>query len=73
MANSGEIREANRLQGIANAIRSTLETRCVTVAAAEELKTWRQDIERGPVQRYLRDLQAPMGAKATLVCWMEVC
>jgi superfamily II DNA or RNA helicase len=70
---TGEIWESNRLEEIANAIRSTPETHRVTVASAEELKAWRQEIERGPVQRYLRDLQAPMGTKPTLVCWMEVC
>jgi len=24
------------------------------------------------VSRYLRDMQAPLGTKATLMCWMEV-
>ncbi len=44
----------------------------VTQASAPELNSWREEIERGPVARYLRDLQAPMGLKPTLVCRVEV-
>jgi len=72
VAPTGEIWESARLEDIAKAIRSTAETPRVTEASSHQLKEWRQEIERERVQTYLRDLQAPMGAKATLVCWMEV-
>jgi len=72
-AESGEIWESDRLNDIADAIRSTPETHRVTSASAELLKEWRLDIERDRIQKHMRDLQAPMGTKATLVCWMEVC
>ncbi len=73
VAETGEIWESDRLEQIAEAIRSNPETLRVTQASAQDLKRWREEIERGPVARYLRNLQAPMGLKPTLVCWMEVC
>lgn len=71
-ADTGEIWESDHLENIADVIRSNYDTPRVTQASAEELKAWRQDIERR-VKDYLKALQAPMGAKATLICWMEVC
>lgn len=73
VAETGEIWESDRLEEIAAAIRSRPETPRVVRASASDLKSWREEIERGPVARYLRALQAPMGVKPTLVCWMEVC
>ncbi|HED04455.1 MAG TPA: hypothetical protein ENI60_06790 [Candidatus Fraserbacteria bacterium] len=72
-AETGEIWRSERLEEITEAIRSGAETLRVTQASAQELKRWREEIERGPVAHYLRDLDAPMGVKPTLVCWMEVC
>ncbi len=73
VAETGEIWESERLVEIAAAIRSKPDTVRIVQASAQDLKRWREEIERGPVARYLRDLQAPMGVKPTLVCWMEVC
>jgi hypothetical protein len=73
VAATGEIWEEGRLEYIANAIRSQPETHRVTIASDEELKEWRKEIEQKHVNRYLRDLNAPQGARAVLVCWMEVC
>ena len=72
-ADSGDIWESDRLKEIADAIRSTPETGRVTSASAELLREWRLEIERDRVQKPMRALQAPMGTKPTLVCWMEVC
>lgn len=69
---TGGVWEGDQLENIANVIRSVYSTPRVTQASAETLKAWRQDIERR-VKDYLKALQAPMGAKATLICWMEVC
>lgn len=73
VAETGEIWESDRLAEIANAIRSSPDTPRVVQASAQDLKKWREEIERGPVAEYLKILQAPMGTKPTLVCWMEVC
>lgn len=70
---SGDLWESDRLEDIANAIRSAPDTPRVTAASHDDLKAWRLEIERKSVSRHLRDLQAPVGAKAALVCWMEVC
>lgn len=69
---TGDIWESDRLEEIANAIRSAPDTPRLTAASHEDLKAWRIEIERRCVSRHLRELQAPVGAKATLVCWMEV-
>jgi SNF2 family DNA or RNA helicase len=73
VAETGEIWESDRLAEIAQVIRSQPNTLRVIRASAHDLKKWREEIERGPVARYLRALQAPLGVKPTLVCWMEVC
>jgi SNF2 family DNA or RNA helicase len=72
VAETGEIWESDRLAEIAQAIRSQPNTLRVIRASAHDLKKWREEIERGPVAQYLRALQAPLGVKPTLVCWMEV-
>lgn len=72
VAETGEIWESDRLAEIAAVIRARPETPRVVRASASDLKRWREEIERGPVAQYLRALQAPMGVKPTLVCWMEV-
>jgi superfamily II DNA or RNA helicase len=71
-AASGEIWESDRLKEIADAIRSAPETPRKTEADRDDLRKWRAEIETR-VRRHLRDLQAPVGEKAMLVCWMEVC
>ncbi len=68
---SGAIAEG--VEAIAEIIRCASNTPRVTQANAEALKTARQDVERQKVNRALRDMQALTGAKATLICWMEVC
>jgi hypothetical protein len=73
LADSGEILESGRLADIADAIRACQTTPRAQESSAQQLKTWREEIERNCVQRYLRDLQAPLGVKAELVCWMEIC
>ncbi len=72
-ARSGEVWESDRLGEIADAIRSQPDTSRVRAASWDELKQWRLEIEKQKVNAYLRDLQAPAGTKATLLCWMEVC
>jgi hypothetical protein len=72
LAGTGEIWELNHLGDIANAIRATAETPRVTSASAEDLKSWRQEIEQKCVRPHLRDRQAVAGQRATLACWMEV-
>ncbi|MFN4217927.1 MAG: helicase-related protein [Candidatus Bipolaricaulia bacterium] len=73
VAETGEIWESDRLTEIAEAIRCLPDTPRVVKTSAQVLKSWREEIERGPVARHLRALQTPIGVKPTLVCWMEVC
>jgi len=73
VAETGEIWESDRLAEIAHNIRSSPDTLRIVQASAQDLKKWREEIERGPVANYLKALQAPIGVKPTLVCWMEVC
>ncbi len=70
-AEDGEVIDG--LGEIAKIIRSEPATVRVTRASAEELAAARKEIEAKRVRPRLRDLQAPMGSKPTLVCWMEVC
>jgi len=72
LADTGEVWEIDRLKDIANAVRCHFNTPRVTAASAQELTTWRLEIEN-KVKEYLRALQAPQGAKPTLICWLEVC
>ena len=72
-AETGEIWESGRLADIAESIRSQPDTARTTAASAEDLQAWRREIELKCVNRTLRDLNAQIGVKATLVCWMEVC
>ncbi len=73
VADTGKIWESDKLEDIARAIRSAPESPRVTQASADDLKTWRREIENECVKPHLRNLQAPMGAKEILLCWMEVC
>lgn len=70
-AETGDILEG--VEAIAALIRCEVDTPRVTEAGAEALKEARKAIETERVNRHLRDMQAVAGAKATLVCWMEVC
>ena len=72
LAESGEIWENDKLREIADAVRCHYGTPRVNKASAEDLKAWRLEIEKR-VKDHLKTLQAPMGARATLICWMEVC
>jgi len=58
---------------VAGLIRCDHDTPRAVEASADELKTARKEIETQKVARHLRDMQAVSGAKAVLVCWMEVC
>ena len=60
-------------EAVAPLVRCEFGTPRVAVAGPDELKTARREIETLKVARHLRDIQAGQGAKATLVCWMEVC
>lgn len=72
LADTGEIWESEHLKDIADAMRCVYSTPRLNRASAEELKAWRLEIETR-VKEYLKALQAPQGANATLICWMEVC
>jgi superfamily II DNA/RNA helicase len=69
---TGQVWDSDQLAEIAAAISSAPDTPRATQATAEELKEWREAIERDRVLPHLRALQAPLGTKAVLVCWMEV-
>ena len=58
---------------VAGLIRCDYETPRAVEAKSDEIKTARKEIETLKVARHLRDMQAGQGAKAVLVCWMEVC
>jgi superfamily II DNA or RNA helicase len=71
-ADTGEIQGSEHLEEIAKAVRSFRATPRITQASVQELKSWREDIERR-VKEHLKALQSPLGAKAKLICWMEIC
>jgi len=73
VADTGEVLDAARLDEIANAIRSSFDDKRTLAASTDDLKAWRKEIEQQKVRPYLRDLNAPQGENAKLVCWMEVC
>ena len=60
-------------EAVASLIRCDFDMARAAIATTEELKSARKAIEAQKVARHLRDMQAGQGAKATLVCWMEVC
>ncbi len=70
-ATTGAITEG--VEAIAALIRCEHDTLRVTEAGTGELTKARREIEVLKVNRHLRDMQAVAGAKAALVCWMEVC
>lgn len=72
MADSGEILDSARLDEIAKAIRSLPDDKRVLSASADNLKAWRNEIEQQKLRPYVRDLNAPQGENAKLVCWLEV-
>jgi hypothetical protein len=41
-------------------------------STSEELRASLEEMQKQKVRRHLRDTQAPAGAKAVLVCWLEV-
>lgn len=67
---AGEILEGP--QAVAALIRCSPDTPRVCVKSPEDRKSAEQEIVKKKVQRHLRDMQALSGAKAVLVCWMEV-
>jgi hypothetical protein len=72
LADTGEIWESDKLKEIADVVRCQYNTSRVNKASAEDLKAWRLGIEKR-VREHLKVLQAPVGGKPTLICWMEVC
>jgi superfamily II DNA or RNA helicase len=57
---------------IANVIRSTPETPRVCRQPAESLRDIRLKVEKHIKNSYLRQVQAPVGIKPQLKCWMEI-
>jgi hypothetical protein len=72
LVDTGEVWEIDRLKDIADAVRCHYNTPRVTAASAQALTAWRLEIEN-KVKEYLKALQAPQGAKPTLICWLEAC
>lgn len=58
---------------IAEAIRSTPETPRVCREQAETLRDIRLKVEKHIKNTYLRQVQAPVGVRPALKCWMEIC
>ena len=54
------------------AIRCSQDTKRVVKQGVTKLALARKAIERHIKNTYLRDIQAPIGAKPTLVAWMEI-
>ena len=73
VANTGEVLDATRLDEIAKAIRALPDDKRALAASADDLKAWRKEIEQQRVRPHLRDLNAPQGENAKLICWMEIC
>ena len=59
-------------KGLANAIRSLPDDKRAVAVSADDLKTWRKEIDQPKVRNYLGDPNATQGENAKLVCWMEV-
>ena len=57
---------------IADVIRSTPETPRVCREPAESLRDIRLKVEKHIKNSYLRQVQAPVGVKPQLKCWMEI-
>jgi superfamily II DNA or RNA helicase len=57
---------------IADVIRSTLDTPRVCREKSETLRDIRLKVEKHIKNTYLRQVQAPVGVKPSLKCWMEV-
>jgi superfamily II DNA or RNA helicase len=68
---TGEILEG--VEAVAALIRCAQDMPRHTEAGAEALKAAQTAIYEQKVVRHLRNMQVVSGAKATLVCWMEVC
>jgi len=69
-AETGKIAEA--LEPTWAAVRCTQETERVVEQGVTNLADARKAIERHIKQTYLRDVQAPQGAKPALLAWMEI-
>ena len=67
---SGKILE--QAEEIVAFVRSKPETPRRVAAAAAELREVRLKVERHITQTYLKRLNAPIGVKAVLECWMEL-
>ena len=57
---------------IADVIRSTPETPRVCTQAPESLREIRLKVEKHIKNSYLKQVQAPVGIKPQLKCWMEI-
>ena len=68
---TGDIREG--AEAVAALIRCEQDAPRQTEASAETLKAGQSAILEQKIRRHLRDMQATAGAKATLLCWMEIC
>ena len=59
-------------EGFANVIRSLPDDKRAVAVSADDLKTWRKEIDQQKGCTYLRDPNATQGESVKLVCWMEV-
>jgi len=64
--------ELERLRSTAESIRSSPSTPRFVASSPVPLAEARQAIERHIKDTYPKTLQAPMGYKPILICWMEV-
>ena len=67
----GKAQRAKR-KGLANAIRSLPDDKRAVAVSADDLKTWRKEIDQQKGRTYLRDPNPAQGESVKLVCWMEV-
>ncbi len=69
-AQTGKISEV--LEETWTAVRCSQDTKRVIVQGVTELAKPRKAIEKHIKNTYLKDIQAPIGAKPTLLAWMEI-
>jgi len=70
-AETGKISEV--LEETWTAVRCAKDTERIIKQGVTKLAPARKDIEKHIKNTYLKDIQAPIGAKPTLIAWMEIC
>jgi len=69
-AESGKISEV--LEETWTAVRCAKDTKRIVEQGVTKLTSARKEIEKHIKNTYLKDIQAPIGAKPTLIAWMEI-